>query len=340
MNRRVLRVGVFGAGSIGCLIGGRLAHGGADVVLLGRRALADAVEAGGLHLSDYTGADLHLPPGQVDVVTEPGGLAGCDIVLVTTKSRDTAAAGQALAGVVDTQCLIVSLQNGVRNPETLRAALPDNVVLAGMVPFNVRWAHDASFHQGTSGYLEIERHRRATGLIDLFGKVGLAARSSDAITAVQWGKLVINLNNAVNALSGLPLKTQLAQRDYRRVMVRLQREALAVLRAAEVPVKSSGGLPVPLVPWLLSSPDWLFRRLLPAVVKVDDTARSSMWEDLNRGRPTEVDFLNGEIVRLAERTGRPAPANAAITALVHEAEAADQPPAMSAAELLHALRGG
>lgn len=338
MSRRVLRIGVFGAGSIGCLIGGRLAHAGADVVLLGRPVLADAVNATGLHISDYTGADLHLPAGQIDVVTEPAGLAGCDIVLVTTKSRDTAAAGDALAGVIDAQCLVVSLQNGVRNPDILRAALPDNVVLAGMVPFNVRWAHDASFHQGTSGYLEIERHHRASGLIDLFGKVGVAARTSDAITAVQWGKLVINLNNAVNALSGLPLKTQLAQRAYRRVMVALQREALTVLRAAEVPIKSSGGLPVPLVPWLLSSPDWLFRRLLPAVVKVDDEARSSMWEDLNRGRPTEVDFLNGEIVRLAEQIGSTAPANAAIAALVHEAEGADAPPAMTADALLTAVR--
>src|SRR5262249_7601108 len=131
----------------------------------------------------------------------------------------------------------------------------------------------------------------------------------------------MNLNNAVNALSGLPLRTQLAQRPYRLCLAMCHREALAAYRAAGIRPARLGPAPAWLTSYVLRLPDALFRRVAASTLRIDAHARSSMWEDLQRGRPTEIDTWQGEIVALAARHGLPSPANARLVALVKEAEA-------------------
>src|SRR5204862_7033605 len=127
-------------------------------------------------------------------------------------------------------------------------------------------------------------------------------------------------SSPVNALSNLPLKTQLSERDYRRCTALAQEEALAVLAAAGTALARLTVLPPTWIPRVLRLPDAIFTRLAGRMLAIDPQARSSMWEDLEAGRPTEVDYLNGEIVRLAARLGRAAPVNARLVALVREAE--------------------
>jgi len=133
---------------------------------------------------------------------------------------------------------------------------------------------------------------------------------------VQWAKLLLNLNNPVNALSGLPLRAQLLDRDHRRVLAALQREALAALAAAGIQPAQITALPAQRLPAVLSLPNWLFRRVAARMLKIDDQARSSMADDLAMGRRTEIDALCGEVVRLARAHGREAPLNAAMQRLV------------------------
>jgi 2-dehydropantoate 2-reductase len=99
-----------------------------------------------------------------------------------------------------------------------------------------------------------------------------------------------------------------------------QRETLQLLSAAGIPLAQLTKLPPYRLPLLLSLPDFLFRRLASKMVRIDPLARSSMWEDFETGRPTEIDYINGEVVRLAERQGRPAPVNARLVELVRDAE--------------------
>ncbi|MBB87992.1 MAG: 2-dehydropantoate 2-reductase [Xanthomonadales bacterium] len=336
-----LRIGVAGAGSIGAYLGARLAADGHGVILLGRQRLADAVAEQGVRVTDLNGLDEQVQPDSIRVVTEPAGLDGCDIIFVTTKSHDTQAMAESIAPHVTDGATVVSFQNGVRNPDTLRKALPQAQVLAGMVPYNVVWAGPAHFHQGTSGSLVLEQREDAEHLAqtiaDACNAAGLPAGLNPRIQAVQWGKLVINLNNATNALSGIPLQQQLADRDYRRVTAAAQREALAMIRGAGLAVRSSGKLLPTLMPTVLDCPDWLFRLVAGGLVKIDPQARSSMWEDLNRGRKTEIDYLNGEILRLAEQIGRPAPVNTAICRLIQQAEADRAPPNLTATALLQKI---
>jgi 2-dehydropantoate 2-reductase len=151
---------------------------------------------------------------------------------------------------------------------------------------------------------------------------GLAARTAADIGAIQRAKLLVNLNNAINALSGLPLREQLGERAFRRCLALCQREGLAAFRAAGLPVARLGPFPAPVTARVLGLPDAVFRRLAAASLRVDAQARSSMWEDLRRGRPTEIDSLQGEIVALAARHGLSAPVNARLVELVREAERA------------------
>jgi 2-dehydropantoate 2-reductase len=137
---------------------------------------------------------------------------------------------------------------------------------------------------------------------------------------VQWGKLLLNLNNAVNAISGLPLKLQLSQRAYRRPAALLIHEALDVLNAAGIRPAKVGRVTPKLIPPLLRLPDFLFARAAGAMLRIDPHARTSMSTDLQRGHLTEVDYLNGEVVRLAKTLGRCAPFNQRICELIHLAE--------------------
>jgi 2-dehydropantoate 2-reductase len=146
-------------------------------------------------------------------------------------------------------------------------------------------------------------------------------RATDNIEGVQWGKLLVNLNNALNALAGLPLRRQLAQRAWRRLFADQVAEGLAAIRAEHIRPVSPTPIPANWMPPLLRLPDAAFEALLGRTMKIDPEARSSMWEDLQRGRRTEIDYLQGVIIEIADRRGLPAPLSRRIVDLVRRAEA-------------------
>ncbi|RLL65092.1 2-dehydropantoate 2-reductase [Paenirhodobacter hankyongi] len=310
-----MRIGVFGAGAVGGHVGGCLALAGAEVVLVGRAPKMAALRRDGLRVSDLDGRDGRT---RACLATDdPRALAGCDLVLVTVKSAATEAAGRALAPVLAPHAVVVSLQNGLGNAARLSAALPGITVLAGMVPFNVITGPGGRHHRATAGRIAVDA--RAAAFAPVFARAGLPLDLRRDMEAVLWGKLLLNLNNAVNALSGLPLRAELAQRDYRRALALAQTEALALLRR-EGRVRPARLTPLPstLVPRVLALPDPVFRRLAGAMLRIDPSARSSMADDLEAGRPPEIDWINGEVVALARRLGRRAPVNARLCALIRE----------------------
>lgn len=316
-----MKIGIFGAGSIGCFVGGMLAVAGHEVRLLARVSMIERL-ADGMRLTRYDGMDKAVDAARYDISEDPASLSGCEIVLVCVKGNDTEAAGAALAKVLDPAALVVSLQNGVSNPGTLRDCLHDNRVLAGMVAFNVAQIGDNRFHQGIEGEIAIEDGPGALHLVAALNEAGVPAMVRRDIEAVQWGKLLLNLNNPINALSGLPLKAQLSQRRYRLVYADCIAEALAVLRRAGIRLVKVTKVPAALLPAVLRLPDWLFIRLAAPMLKMDESARSSMAEDLDKGREPEIDYLNGEIVRLGEKVGVPTPVNQRVIAEVKERFAA------------------
>lgn len=316
-----LRIAVLGAGSIGCHLGGLLA-GVADVTLIGRPAAMDALREHGLTLSGGGRPTVRVPAGRLRLATSPDAAEGADVVLVTVKSAATTEAAAGLAGRLGPRTVVVSFQNGLHNPALIRAAAGDRPVVAGMVPYNVLQTGPGVFHQGSGGDLMTDDQPAGAPFAAAVRAAGLTLRQRPDMREVQHGKLLMNLNNAVNALSGLPLREQLGRHAYRRCLALCQREALAAMRAEGVHPARLGALPTALMPRLLALPDPVFRRLAAATLRVDAQARSSTWEDLQRGRRTEVDSLQGEIVAMAARHGLAAPANARLVELVRSAEGA------------------
>ena len=203
--------------------------------------------------------------------------------------------------------VVISLQNGIGNASVLRERLPGRRVLAGMVPFNVVAPGEGRFHRATSGDIVIEQDDAGTA--ERLSVPGLTMRATADIAGVQWGKLLVNLNNALNALADLPLRQQLAQRDWRRLFADQIAEGLAALKAEGIRPVSPTPIPMNWLPHLLRLPDPVFAMLLGRTMKIDPEARSSMWEDLQRGRRTEIDYLQGVIVEIA---GAAAAAGAAV----------------------------
>ena len=311
-----------GAGSIGCFVGGVSASGGRRVSLLARPRVIAEIERFGLTLTSLEGASWHVASQQLKLSEDPDVLADASAVLVTVKSTDTADVADAIARYAPRDAVIVSLQNGIANVPVLRDRLSGWTVLAAMVPFNVIAAGEGRFHRATSGDIVIERDAADTAA--QLSVPGLAMRATDDIAGVQWGKLLVNLNNAINALSGLPLREQLARRDWRSLFADQIAEGLRAVRAEGIHPVSPTPVPLSWTPHLLRLPDALFAIALAPAMKIDPQARSSMWEDLERSRRTEIDYLQGVVTEIAERRGLRTPLSRRIVALIREAEEACQ----------------
>ena len=312
-------IGVAGAGSIGCFVGGVLAEAGRRVSLLARPRVIEEINNNGLRVTSFEGFDRTLEAGRLSLSDDPAIFKDAGAVLVTVKSTDTAGIADLIARHAPSDAVVISLQNGVGNVSVLRERLPGRRVLAGMVPFNVIALGGGRFHRATSGDIVIEQDE--TGTAAELSVPHLTMRPTDNIVGLQWGKLLLNLNNALNALSNLPLQQQLAQRSWRALFADQMAEGLAAMRAEGIKPVASTPVPPALTPHLLRLPDAVFRLLLGRTMKIDPEARSSMWEDLQRGRRTEIDYLQGVIERIAERHGLKVPLCARIVALIKRAEA-------------------
>jgi 2-dehydropantoate 2-reductase len=316
------RVAILGAGSVGCFLGGAWAAAGVPVTFVGRERIAGEVAAGGLTLTDFSGWRVRLAPEQVDFATKPVALAKADLIALCVKSTATPAAAKEIARHAKKGALVVSFQNGVSNVDLLRETLKQRFeAVQGMVPFNIAHLGHGRFHKGVAGEPSAGDHPLTRRLAEAAGAGPARLRIEEDMAGIAWGKLLINLNNAVNALSGRTLLEQLRERDYRRVVAASIVEALGVLEAAGIEPKQIGPVPPKLLPHAIGSPDLVFNNLFLKVQKIDAKARSSMADDLAAGRPTEVDFLNGEVVRLGAKLGRPTPVNSAIVALIKQREA-------------------
>lgn len=326
---------VMGSGAVGCWIGGGLQAAGAPVTFVGRPRVLDALRTHGLKLTDLEGGARHLPAAALDLRESPDGVAAPALVLLCVKSGATASAAAELARALPPGALVVSMQNGVSNAAAAQAAAPGLTVRPGMVPFNIAELAPGHYHRGTSGVLAAQEHGMLRPWQARFAAGGVPLELFADLAPLQWGKLLLNLNNAVNALSGLPLRAQLLQREYRVCMAALIDEALTALRAAGITPAKLTALPPALLPSALRLPTTVFRVLAARLLRIDAKARTSMADDLAHGRATEIDALCGEVVRLARRHGTAAPMNQRISDLVRAWPSDPRP--RSGAELRTAL---
>jgi 2-dehydropantoate 2-reductase len=330
---------VLGAGAIGCYVGGRLAAAGERVTLVGRPRTTEPLALSGLTVTDLQGFKAHVEADiEADLTSTTLSIASnlklaysskaikssngdeTTVVLLCVKGGATAPASQEIADCCPAGTVVVSLQNGVDNLARIAKVAPQMTALAGMVPYNVVMKTSTHVHRATMGqiYIEADESTQAvtTELVAKFNAAGLKATASTEMRAVQWGKLLLNVNNPINALSDLPLREQLLNRDFRVVFATLQLEALAAMKKAGIAPKQLAAVKPHIMPMMLKLPNWIFTRIAKKMLRMDASARSSMWDDVQQGRTTEVDDLCGAVVRLADQVGTAAPCNAMMCKLM------------------------
>ncbi|MGV3683841.1 MAG: 2-dehydropantoate 2-reductase [Acidovorax sp.] len=308
---------VLGAGAIGCYVGGRLAAQGQSVCFVGRPHAMEPLAREGLTVTDLDGYRVHVLPAQLrlagtlaEAAPSPG-----TVILLCVKSGATDSAARELAAACVPGTPVISLQNGVDNVARIAAQAPALNALAGMVPYNVV-LRGAQVHRATAGAIQLQRDAATEPVAAVFNAAGLATVLPEDIRAVQWGKLLLNLNNPVNALSNLPLREELLDRDCRQVFAALQTEALGVMQRAGIAPAQVTAVSPRMLPRVMRLPNWLFTRLAKRMLQIDATARSSMWDDLEAGRVTEIDAICGAVVRLAAQHGAQAPLSARMCELL------------------------
>jgi 2-dehydropantoate 2-reductase len=314
------KITVLGAGSIGCYIGGAWLAAGLDVAFLGREKLKREIEEHGLTLSDPDKWAVKFEPDRIQFDTSQAALRKADIVALCVKSTGTEGAAREINRHVRKGATVISFQNGISNADMLRRILPKYEVIQGMVPYNVVRLGPGCWHRATWGDLTVQDHEVTRALAERIGdRPGRLIAAAD-MKGVAWGKLIFNLNNAINALSGLTLLEELKQRDFRRVFAAAIIETLDLLDRAGIEPAKIGLVGPKLLPHVIGFPDFIFKNMFLKVQKIDPKGRGSMADDFAAGRPTEIDYLNGEVVRLAAALGRTAPVNQAIVELVKQAE--------------------
>jgi 2-dehydropantoate 2-reductase len=318
-----MKIVVYGTGAVGGWIGGAWASAGLDVAFIGRPQVVEEIGANGLTISDGSGdgpaQSIHLPAGTVRCEAGPALLKEADLVLVTVKSPATEAAARTIAEHAPPTAVLLSFQNGVSNAERLRALAGGREVLAGMVPYNVVRLGSGRWHKTVGGDLYAADHSLTQSVAERVGSRPGRLKLASDMTPILWSKLLLNLNNAVNALSGKTLLEELRDKDYRQVLAATMDEALAVMKLAGIEPAKLGMIAPGSLPNMMRLPNPLFAAFLKTQ-KIDAEARSSMADDFAAGRPTEIDYLNGEVVALARKHGRNPRVNAAIVQLVKEAE--------------------
>lgn len=315
-----MKICIYGAGSIGCYLGGRLAFTGYDVDFIVRPKIQQQLEQYGLTVSDYLGEKNSVPASKLQLGTDPNIAAQADIIFVCVKSAATEQVAAELKDILKKKTIIISFQNGLTNVGILKQVLSEHTILEGMVPFNVAALGNGVFHQGTEGALYVKKHEALGELVNAFNAAHLELKLEQDMQAIQWAKLLLNLNNSVNALSQLPLKQQLSIRAYRQCLAMAQTEALELLKLAKIKPAQLTAVPAQVLPKVLSLPNFIFNLLSKKMLAIDPLARSSMADDLAAGRATEIDWINGEIVNLATQLNLQAPINSKLIQLVKQAE--------------------
>ena len=311
---------IMGAGAVGCYIGGRLALAGHDVHFVGRPRVLDQLRTHGLTIREPNGATGTVKPDILSLHEHvPSGL-GISLVFLCVKSSATANAAVALAAALPVGTLVVCMQNGLHNAEVARSVAARLRFLSGMVPYNIADVGPGQFLRGSAGMLAIEDDEIIRAWLHTLREAGLPASAHKDIRAVQWGKLLLNLNNPVNALAGMPLRAQLLDRDLRATTAALIEEGLAILAGARQRTARVTPLPTRWLPLLLRLPTPLFKLLAARMLRIDPRARSSMADDIVLGRRTEIGELCGEVVKLAKSIGRRAPRNEKMLGLIRYVE--------------------
>lgn len=290
-----LSITVMGAGSVGCYFGALLARAGHPVTLIGRASHMQAISQHGLRLQTAT-EDLNIP---TTTSTEASAVAGADVVLFCVKSTDTEAAAAQIKPHLAAHTQVLSLQNGVDNDRRLRLVLGQQPVAAAVVYVATAMAGPGHVRHFGRGELLIAPCPQGDEIALQFSAANIPTQTSDGVLTALWQKLIINcVYNALSALTQQPYGWLIAQQGVPAVMQDIAAECKAVALADGVLLPAS------------------VDEAVAAIAHTMPRQLSSTAQDLARGKTTEIDHLNGYVVRRGQALGIATPINRLLQVLV------------------------
>lgn len=302
MMRQDMRIAVLGSGGVGGYFGGRLAAGGADVTFVARGAHLAALRERGLRIESPQG-NLHLP--RVQATDDPAAIGPVDIVFFTVKLYDTAAATRLLPPLIGSGTLVVPLQNGVDSVDVLAGAV-GRAHVAGGTAYVAAVIAEPGLIRHTAmnslifGPLDGGRSPLLEELLDACRRAGVEARLSDDILTDIWAKFVrLTVFSGMTAVARSSIGTLCNDPDLLAMMRAALVESIAVARAKGVAL-----------------PATIFEDIERAMAALPPNARSSMLEDLERGRPLELPWLSGAVVRIGQQVGIDTPVHRFISTVL------------------------
>ncbi len=301
---------VVGAGAIGCLFGALLREAGHRVIMLDiDSARAEKIARDGIHLTGISGERVV----QVEATDRIGDAADCDLAIIATKSYDTEAAMDGIADALKPSTPVLTLQNGLGNVEVISKTVGDERTIGGITSQGATMVDDGSIVHAGKGKTVIgtpsnELTDNLKLVRDVLDSAGFEPRTSDDLESTIWNKLIINVGiNALTAITRLKNGELLEFEGTREIMREAVAEAVAVAEARGIKIAHEKPL-----------------GQVEEVCRLTATNISSMLQDVLASRRTEIDAINGAIVKLGAEAGVPTPINTTLTALIHAIEAASR----------------
>jgi 2-dehydropantoate 2-reductase len=315
-----MKYAVIGLGAVGTVVGGILIHAGEDVVLIGKPPQVDKLRDQGISIKGLkTMSRVHVD----EVSSDLAKIQQADTIFICVKSQDTAGLAEQLGKHLKSTAVLISLQNGVHNATVLKG-ITKKQALAGIVLFNAVYQVPGEVEVTIQGDILLEHDPDQQELLQeissLFSKNGIPIKVMDDIIGYQWSKLLLNLQIAVTALTGQTIKESILDPDTRDILVATMKEGLQVCKQAGITLHALPGVDPQKMIKRLSTLPRLLLNVGGHFMGLKEGARNSMWQSLSRGKPTEIEYINGEIVKLAQQHNLKAPINEKLVDLIKQAE--------------------
>ncbi len=302
-----MRVAVMGAGAVGGYFGAKLERAGHEVWFISKGERRKAMRISGLRVESIDG-DFQVVP--LRTIRDPSSVGPVDLVLFTVKSTDTREAAEAARPMVRSHTTVLAIQNGVENEAIMGEVLGDEHVVPGVAVIGVDMPEPGLIRHTNNGSITLgevsgEETQRVRDICEAFAGADIETRVSSDIWSVKWRKLVWNASfNPITALTGRRVLDLIEDNDSRSLAENAMREAIAVGRGLGHKIDDSI-----IARATQRDPNWA-------------DSKTSMLQDIERGRPTEIDALCGAVVRGGERVNVPTPVNSSLLRLVKAKERA------------------
>jgi 2-dehydropantoate 2-reductase len=318
------RIAIIGAGAIGSSLGALLARAQHEVTLIGRSAHLNAIDQNGLTVNGAVGTFTVHPRTAERLDFRP------DFAFLTVKTQDVLSALQTNSSYL-TDVPVVTFQNGLQSDELAATLIPKAQIISVVVNTGASYLTPGTVTINYSGSLVVgrpfgEQDAEVDTVAGILAAV-ITTRVSTNIQGAHWLKLIVNLNNAFPAMTNLTIPQVYENLYLRRLAVRVMREGLKVAKQANIRLESLPGTPVNLIKMMKRLPIQVAAQILRANIRKLDNewpVMGSTLQSLRRGRPTEIDYLNGEIVRIGRQQNTPTPLNETIVEIVHQIEQTGQ----------------